>query len=69
MTNDARNFFEEVAENTLEWEHVSVNDKQSTTITSTNTGGMHNVNSKSESDAKMISLVWRLEALEMTKGV
>ena len=42
--DDAWQFFEEVAENTLEWESVSVDDKQPITTTVTNRGGMHKVN-------------------------
>ena len=39
---DAWVFFEEVAENTLEWEPAGVDVKQpSTTTTITNKGGMH----------------------------
>ena len=56
--NDAWVFFEEVAENTLEWEPISVDVKQPTTTTTTsNKGGMHRVNSNFENDAKMASLV------------
>ena len=41
--NDAWQFFEVVAENTLKWKPVDV--KQPTTIiTTTNKGGMHKVN-------------------------
>jgi len=47
----------------------SVEDKHPTTITATNRGGMHKVNPNFESDAKIISVARRLEALEMTKGV
>jgi len=56
-------FFEEVTENTLEWEPVSIDDKQPTTITTTNRGDMHGVNPNFESDAKMTSVVRRFEAL------
>jgi len=50
-------FFEEVAENTLEWEPVSVDDKQPTITTANNRGGMHKVNPNFESDAKLTSVV------------
>jgi len=43
MANDAWEFFEEVTKNTLEWKPVSVDDKQPTTTTATNRGGMHRV--------------------------
>jgi len=66
--NDAWGFFEEVAENTLEWEPISVDDKQLTTITATNRDGMHRVNPNFENDAKLTSVIRRLEALEMRKG-
>jgi len=57
-TNDAWVFFEEVAKNTLECEHVSVDVKQpTTTTTTTNKGGMHRVNPNFENDAKMASVV------------
>jgi len=47
----------------------SVDVKQpTTTTTTTNKGGMHGVNSNFENDAKMASLVRRLEAVEMSKG-
>ena len=68
MANDAWEFFEEVAKNTLEWKPVSVDDKQPTAITTTNRGGMHRVNPNFESDAKLTSVVRRLEALELNKG-
>ena len=66
--DDAWQFFEEVAENTLEWEPVSVDNKQLTTSTVTNKGGIHKVNPNFESDAKLTSVVRRLEALELSKG-
>ena len=44
MADDAWQFFKEVAENTLEWEPVSVDNKQLTTSTATNKGGIHKVN-------------------------
>ena len=57
MANDAWQFFEQVAENTLEWKNISVNNKQLTTTTATNRGGMHKVNPNFESDAKLTSVV------------
>ena len=65
--NDAWRFFEAVAENTLEWEPISVDNKQLTTSISTNRGGIHKVNPNFESDAKLTSVVRRLEALELSK--
>ena len=59
-------FFEEVADNTLEWEPVSVDVKQPTTAT-VNRGSMHRVNPNFENDAKMTVVVRKLEALEMSK--
>ena len=55
--NDAWRFFEVVAENTLEWEPVSVHDKQPTITTAINVGGMHKANPNFESDAKLTSVV------------
>ena len=69
MANDAWEYFEEAAENTLEWDPVSVNDKQPTTMTVTKKGGMYRVNPNFERDVKMTLVVQRLEALEMSKGV
>jgi len=60
--NDARKFFKEVAENTLEWEPVSVDNKQLTTSTATSRGGIHKVNPNFESDAKLTLVVRRLGA-------
>jgi len=54
--NDAWKFFEEVAENTLEWEPVNADDKQPTTIIVTNNSCMHRVNPNFESDVKMTSV-------------
>ena len=54
---DTWQFFEEVAKNSLEWEHVSVDDKQHTTTTATNRGGMHKVNPNFDSDAKLTSVI------------
>jgi len=39
-TDDAWQFFEEVAENTLEWKPVSIDNKQLTTITASNRDGI-----------------------------
>ena len=51
-------FFEEIAENTLEWEPVSVDNKQLTTITAINwDSGIHKVSPNFESDVKLISVV------------
>ena len=61
-------FFEKVAENILEWEPISAGDMQPTTITTTNRGDMHIVNSNFENDTKLASVVRILEALEMSKG-
>ena len=61
--DDAWQFFEGVAENALEWEPVSVDNKQLTASTFTNRGGIHKVNPNFESDAKLTSVVRRLEAL------
>jgi len=64
--NDAWDFFEEVIKNTLEWDHVSVDDKQPTTITTTSKGSRHRVNPTFENNAKLT--LRRLEALEISKG-
>ena len=56
-----------VAENTLEWEPFDVK-QPTTTITTTNKGGMHRVNPNFETDTKMTSVMRRLEALEMSSG-
>ena len=56
--DDAWQFFEEVAENTLEWEPVSVDNKQLTTTTAINWGsGIHKVSPNFESDVKLTSVV------------
>ena len=64
--NNAWEFFEEVAENTLEWKLFSIDIKQ--LITTTNRGGMHRINLNFENDAKITSVIRRLEALEMSNG-
>ena len=69
--NDAWQFFEVVAENSLEWEPVDVK-QPTTTTTTTNKGGMHRVNSNFENNAKMASVVRRLaqsSAPELSKPV
>ena len=48
---------------------VTVDNKQLTTSTATNRDGIHKVNLNFESDAKLTSVVRRLEALELSKGV
>ena len=58
--DDAWQFFEEVAENTLKWEPVSVDNKQLTTSTATNKGGIHKVNPNFESDAKLTLLAQKV---------
>ena len=64
--NDPSVFFEDVAENTLEWKLVSTDVKQLTTTTTTpNKGDVHRVNHNFDNDANMA--VRRLEALEMSK--
>ena len=57
MADDAWQFFEEVAENTLECEPVSVDNKQLITSTATNKGGIYKFNPNFESDAKLTSVV------------
>ena len=64
MADDVWYFFEEVAENTLEWDPVSIDNKQLTTSTATNRGGIHKVNPNFESDVKLTSVVRRLDALD-----
>ena len=67
--DDACQFFEEVAENTLEWEPVIVDNKKLTTTTAINwDSGIHKVSPNFESDAKLTSVVRRFEALELSKG-
>ena len=65
--NDAWQFFEVVAENTLEWEPINVKQPTSTTTT-TNKGGMNRFNPNFETDVKITSVMRRLEALELNQG-
>jgi len=62
-----RVYFEEVVENMLEWEPISIDAKKPTTTTTTiNKDGMHRINSIFENDVRIPALVRRLEALDVT---
>jgi len=63
--NDAWQFFEVVAENTLEWEPVDVKQPTTTTI---NKGGMQRVNPNFETNAKMTSVMRRLGSFGNEQG-